>query len=40
VELAVDAGELHAEIADLRARLLEVERERDEWRRAAGRAVA
>ncbi|MEA1835281.1 hypothetical protein U8607_24725 [Methylobacterium durans] len=38
IELAVDAGDLQAEIEMLRARLAEVER--DEWRRAAGRAVA
>ena len=29
IEMAVDAGELHAEIEVLRARLEEVERERD-----------
>jgi len=32
VELAVDAGELHAEIEGLRERLAQVERERDAWR--------
>lgn len=35
VELAVDAGELHAENAALRARLVEVEEERDRWRAEA-----
>ena len=40
VEMAVDAGELHAEVEALRARLAEVERERDEWRRVEDRAVA
>lgn len=44
VELAVDAGELHAEVEALRAQLVEVERERDAWRDEAegprGRAVA
>ena len=37
VELAVDAGEMHAENADLRARLAEAERERDAWRVEAER---
>ena len=32
VELAVDAGELHAEVEVLRLQLIEVERERDAWR--------
>jgi len=32
VKLAIDAGELHAEIEALRARLAQVERERDAWR--------
>lgn len=32
VELAVDAGELHAEIEGLRARLAQAEQERDAWR--------
>ncbi|TXM66779.1 hypothetical protein FV226_22955 [Methylobacterium sp. WL12] len=32
VELAVDAGELHAEIEALRSRLARAERERDVWR--------
>lgn len=44
VELAIDAGELHAEIEALRARLAEAERDRDAWRAEAegaqGRAVA
>lgn len=37
IELAVDAGEMHAENADLRARLAEVERDRDRWRAEAER---
>lgn len=37
VELAVDAGELHAENAALRARLADAERERDHWRAEAER---
>jgi uncharacterized protein involved in exopolysaccharide biosynthesis len=37
VELAVDAGELHAEIEALRARLAEAELERDVWRGEAER---
>ena len=37
VELAVDAGELHAEIEALRARLLQAERDRDAWRAEAER---
>ena len=32
VELAVDAGELHAEIEALRGRLARAERERDAWK--------
>lgn len=35
VELAVDAGELHAEIEALRARLAQAERDRDAWRMEA-----
>jgi len=35
VELAVDAGELHAEIETLRARLAQSERDRDAWRAEA-----
>ena len=35
VELAIDAGDLHAEIEALRARLAQVERERDAWRAEA-----
>lgn len=35
IELAVDSGELHAEIQALRAQLVEVERERDVWRTEA-----
>jgi septal ring factor EnvC (AmiA/AmiB activator) len=35
VELAVDAGELHAEIEALRVQLAAVERERDAWRAEA-----
>lgn len=31
IELAVDAGELHAEIEALRAWLAQAERERDAW---------
>jgi len=38
VELAVDAGELHAEIEALRARLAQAERERDAWRVEAERS--
>lgn len=40
VELAVDAGELHAENAALRERLIEAERERDRWRAEAERRLA
>jgi predicted nuclease with TOPRIM domain len=39
VELAVDAGELHAEIEGLRARLVQAERERDRWRVEAERRL-
>lgn len=39
VELAVDAGELHAENAALRMRLAEAERERDLWRAEAERRL-
>lgn len=45
VELAADAGELHAEVEALRARLAEGEREHDAWRveaeqvRLMGRAL-
>ena len=35
VELAVDAGELHAEIVAIRARLAEAEQDRDRWRTEA-----
>ncbi|WP_264051562.1 hypothetical protein [Methylobacterium flocculans] len=35
VELAVDAGELHAEIEAIRARLAEAEQDRDRWRTEA-----
>ena len=37
IELAVDAGNLHTEIEDLRVRLAVAERERDEWRAEAER---
>lgn len=37
VELAVDAGELHAEIEGLCARLAQAERDRDAWRAEAER---
>lgn len=43
VELAVDAGELHALIEGLRSELAEARAERDAWRRVAmgqGRAIA
>lgn len=40
VELAVDAGELHAEIEALRARLAKVERDRDRWRTEAEHRLA
>jgi len=32
VELAVDAGELHAEIESLRAQLAQAEKDRNAWR--------
>jgi septal ring factor EnvC (AmiA/AmiB activator) len=35
VELAVDAGELHAKIEALRAQLAQAERDRDAWRAEA-----
>lgn len=38
IELAVDAGELHAAIGMLEARLAEAERDRDSWRAEAERA--
>lgn len=37
VELAVDAGELHATIKELQAHLAVLEAERDVWRTAAAR---
>lgn len=37
IELAVDAGELHAEIEALRGRLARAERARDAWRAEAER---
>ncbi|NEU15037.1 hypothetical protein G3T14_23635 [Methylobacterium sp. BTF04] len=36
VELAIDAGELHAEVEALRQDLLEARAERDAWRAKAG----
>ena len=39
VELAVDAGELHAEIEALRGRLAQTERERDAWKAEAERLM-
>lgn len=39
VELAVDAGELHAEIEALRAQLSQVEQDRDAWRAEAERRM-
>ncbi len=36
MELAVDAGELHAELEMLRARLAQAEQDRDAWRTEAG----
>lgn len=39
VELAVDAGELHAEIEALRARLAKAEQDRDCWRAEAERRL-
>lgn len=38
VELAVDAGELHATIKELQARLAAIEAERDTWHEATGRS--
>ena len=40
VELAVDAGEQHAENGALRARLADAEQERDWWRAKAERRMA
>lgn len=40
VELAVDAGELHAEIEALRAQLHVAEQARDRWQRIAERKLA
>lgn len=40
VELAVDAGELHAEVEALRAQLVEAEREREAWRVEAERLTS
>ena len=37
IELAVDAGDLHAEVEALRAQLAEAEQERDAWRSRAER---
>lgn len=39
VELAVDAGELHAEVEALKGRLAEVEHDRDCWRAEAERRM-
>ena len=38
VELAVDAGELHAEIGTLRERVAQAEKDRDAWRAEAERS--
>ncbi|WP_336491040.1 hypothetical protein [Methylobacterium nigriterrae] len=38
VETAIDAGQMHARIEALEARLAQAERERDAWRAEAGRA--
>jgi septal ring factor EnvC (AmiA/AmiB activator) len=38
VELAVDAGDLHAEIEELKARLAQAEHDRDAWRAEAEQA--
>ncbi|KQP89823.1 hypothetical protein [Methylobacterium sp. Leaf117] len=38
IELAVDAGEQHAENEALRRRLAQAEQERDDWRAEAERA--
>lgn len=40
IELAVDAGDLHAEVETLRARLAEVEQDRDRWQAQADRCLA
>ncbi|MCC0808138.1 hypothetical protein FPV16_18305 [Methylobacterium sp. W2] len=40
VELAVDAGELHAEVERLQGRLAVVERDRDRWRAQAAHRCA
>ncbi|MGE8131869.1 hypothetical protein ACQKQD_33600 [Methylobacterium sp. NPDC080182] len=40
VELAVDAGELHAQIEVLQEELAQVRQDRDAWRRAALRSPA
>ena len=37
VELAVDSGELHAEVEALRAQLAEVSEQRDAWQAEASR---
>lgn len=39
IELAVDAGEQHAENEALRARLAEAKRDRDRWRTEAERRL-
>lgn len=39
VELAVDAGELHAQIQVLQGELIRVRAERDAWRAAVGAAA-
>ncbi|KQP53690.1 hypothetical protein [Methylobacterium sp. Leaf108] len=39
VELAIDGGELHAELEALRARLVEAELNRDRWRAEAERRL-
>ena len=40
VELAVDAGELHAEVEALKVRLAEAEQTSDRWRAEAERRLA
>jgi len=40
IELAVDAGELHAEIEALRAQIALTEKDRDRWRAEAERRLA
>lgn len=40
IELAVDSGELHAEIEVLRTRLVEVTNQRDAWRAEAERFLS